>query len=85
MCGYLVSSPFFKALGAGAVFKEITLDGAVDKIALLRRFEVNMLKQCNCGAPSLRIKLKKAEWNDNYRARAFFGGRTYQSMLLLCL
>ena len=59
------------------VFKEdnsrITLDGAVENIALFRRFVMNMLKQCDCGAPSQKVKLKKAGWNDNYRARIFFG------------
>ncbi|CAH8221214.1 transposase [Vibrio aestuarianus] len=59
------------------VFKEdnsrITLDGAVENIALFRRFVMNMLKQCDCGAPSQKVKLKKAGWNDDYRARVFFG------------
>ena len=59
------------------VFKEdnsrITLDGAVENIALFRRFVMNMLKQCDCGAPSQKVKLKKAGWNDDYRARIFFG------------
>lgn len=34
---------------------------------------LNMLKQHNCSAPSRRNKLKKAGWNENYRAEAFFG------------
>lgn len=59
------------------VFKEdssrITLDGAVENIALFRRFVMNMLKQCECGALSQKMKLKKAGWNDDYRARVFFG------------
>ncbi len=59
------------------VFKEdnsgITLDGAVENIALFRRFVMNMLKQCDCGAPSQKVKLKKAGWSDDYRARVFFG------------
>lgn len=59
------------------VFKEdnsrIALDGAVENIALFRRFVLNMLKQCECGAPSQRSKLKKASWSDDYRAQVFFG------------
>lgn len=59
------------------VFKEdssrITLDGAVENIALFRRFVMNMLKQCDCGAPSQKVKLKKAAWSDDYRTRVFFG------------
>lgn len=59
------------------VFKEdssrITLDGAVENIALFRRFVMNMLKQCDCGAPSQKSKLKKAGWSDDYRAQVFFG------------
>lgn len=59
------------------VFKEdssrICLDGAVENIALFRRFVMNMLKQCECGAPSQRQKLKKAGWCDDYRAKVFFG------------
>lgn len=59
------------------VFKEdesrIMLEGAVENIALFRRFVMNMLKQCHCGAPSQRSKLKKAGWNDGYRAQVFFG------------
>ena len=59
------------------VFKEdesrIALDGAVENIALFRRFVMNMLKQCDCGAPSQRSKLKKAGWSDDYRAQVFFG------------
>ncbi|NHB98899.1 ISAs1 family transposase, partial [Photorhabdus stackebrandtii] len=46
------------------VFKEddsrIVLDGAIENLALFRRFVLNMLKQCDCGAPSQRNKLKKA-------------------------
>ncbi len=61
------------------VFKEdssrICLDGAVENIALFRRFVMNMLKQCECGAPSQsqRQKLKKAGWCNDYRAKVFFG------------
>lgn len=59
------------------IFKEdssrICLDGAVENIALFRRFVMNMLKQCECGAPSQRQKLKKAGWCDDYRAKVFFG------------
>ncbi|NHB98571.1 ISAs1 family transposase, partial [Photorhabdus stackebrandtii] len=38
----------------------IVLDGAIENLALFRRFVLNMLKQCDCGAPSQRNKLKKA-------------------------
>ncbi len=59
------------------VFKEdnsrICLYGAVENLALFRRFVLNMLKQCECGASSQRQKLKKADWCDNYRAKLFFG------------
>ncbi|PWI34217.1 ISAs1 family transposase, partial [Vibrio albus] len=59
------------------VFKEddsrIMLEGAVENIALFRRFVMNMLKQCHCGVPSQRNKLKKAGWSDDYRAQVFFG------------
>lgn len=59
------------------IFKEdssrICLDGAVENIDLFRRFVMNMLKQCKCGAPSQRQKLKKAGWCDDYRAKVFFG------------
>ena len=59
------------------VFKEdasrIVMEDAVENMALFRRFVLNMLKQHNCGAPSQRNKLKKAGWNDNYRAEVFFG------------
>ncbi|MGV7960439.1 ISAs1 family transposase [Photorhabdus tasmaniensis] len=59
------------------VFKEddprIVLDGAIENLALFRRIVLNMLKQCDCGAPSQRNKLKKAGWSDDYRARVFFG------------
>ncbi|KZN50803.1 transposase, partial [Pseudoalteromonas luteoviolacea] len=61
----------------GVVFKEdnsrIMLEGAVENMALFRRFVMNILKQCECGAPSQRNKLKKAGWNDDYRAQVFFG------------
>lgn len=59
------------------VFKEdnsrICLDGTVENIALFRRFVLNMLKQCDCGAPSQKVKLKKSAWSDDYRTRVFFG------------
>ncbi|PHI36190.1 ISAs1 family transposase [Pseudoalteromonas sp. GCY] len=59
------------------VFKEdasrICLDGAVENMALFRRFVMNMLKQCECGLPSQRSKLKTAGWNDKFRAQVFFG------------
>ncbi len=59
------------------VFKEddsrIALEGVVENLALFRRFVMNMLRQCNCGAPSQRNKLKKAGWDDDYRERVFFG------------
>lgn len=59
------------------VFKEdssrITLDGAVENIALFRRFVMNILKQCDCGTRSQKSKLKKAAWSDDYRAQLFFG------------
>ncbi|KOY63498.1 transposase [Photorhabdus heterorhabditis] len=59
------------------VFKEddsrIVLDGAVENLALFRRIVLNLVKQCDCGAPSQRNKLKKASWCDDYRARVFFG------------
>ncbi len=46
------------------VFKEdnsrITLDGAVENIALFRRFVMNMLKQCDCGAPSQKVKFEES-------------------------
>lgn len=58
------------------VFKEdasrIVMEDAVENMALFRRFVLNMLKRHNCGAPSQRNKLKKASWNDNYRAEVFF-------------
>ena len=65
----------------GVVFKEgnsrITLDGAVENIALFRRFVMNMLKlcdcDCDCDAPSQKSKLKKVGWSDDYRAQVFFG------------
>ncbi|WP_237388477.1 ISAs1 family transposase [Xenorhabdus sp. Sc-CR9] len=59
------------------VFKEddsrIVLDGAIENLALFRRLVLNMVKQCDCGAPSQRNKLKKASWCDDYRAQVFFG------------
>ncbi|ENM3733791.1 ISAs1 family transposase [Vibrio cholerae] len=59
------------------VFKEddsrIALEGAVENVALFRRFVMNMLRQCDCGAPSQRNKLKQAGWCDDYRERVFFG------------
>ncbi|WP_038245994.1 ISAs1-like element ISXne3 family transposase, partial [Xenorhabdus bovienii] len=55
------------------VFKEddsrIILDGAIENLALFRRIVLNMVKQCDCGAPSQRNKLKKAGWSDDYRAQ----------------
>lgn len=46
------------------VFKEdasrIVMEGAVENMALFRRFVLNMLKQHNGGAPNQRNKLKKA-------------------------
>ncbi len=47
------------------------MDDAVEHMALFRRFDI--LKQSECGAPSQRNKLKKAGWNDDYRAQLFFG------------
>uniref|UniRef100_UPI000A32AA46 ISAs1 family transposase n=1 Tax=Xenorhabdus beddingii TaxID=40578 RepID=UPI000A32AA46 len=59
------------------VFKEddsrIVLDGAIENLALFRHIVLNMVKQCDCGAPSQRNKLKKAGWSDDYRAQVFFG------------
>lgn len=49
------------------------MDDAVEHMALFRRFVLNILKQSECGAPSQRNKLKKAGWNDDYRAQLFFG------------
>lgn len=64
------------ALRVRCYFKEdnsqITLGGAVENIALFRRFIMNKLKQCVCGAPNQKVKLKKAGWNDDYRHRVFF-------------
>jgi predicted transposase YbfD/YdcC len=51
----------------------IVMDDAVEHMALFRRFVLNILKQSECGAPSQRNKLKKAGWNDDYRAQLFFG------------
>ncbi len=59
------------------VFREddsrIVLEGTIENLALFRRLVLNMVKQCDCGAPSQRNKLKKASWCDDYRARVFFG------------
>ncbi|WDS54346.1 ISAs1 family transposase [Vibrio aestuarianus] len=59
------------------VFKEdsnrIVMEDAVENIALFRRFVLNLLKQCDCGARSQKLKLKKAGWSDDYRAQVFFG------------
>ncbi|CDH24233.1 hypothetical protein XBKB1_2550001 [Xenorhabdus bovienii str. kraussei Becker Underwood] len=50
------------------VFKEndsrIVLESVIENMALFRRFVLNLLKQCDCGALSQRNKLKKANWND---------------------
>ena len=51
----------------------IVMEDAVEHMALFRRFVLNILKQSQCGAPSQRNKLKKAGWNDEYRAQLFFG------------
>lgn len=51
----------------------IAMEDAVENMALFRRFVLNMVKQSHCGAPSQRNKLKKASWNDDYRAKLFFG------------
>ncbi|NLR15794.1 ISAs1 family transposase, partial [Pseudoalteromonas peptidolytica] len=45
----------------------------VENMALFRRFVMNMLKQCECGLPSQRSKLKTAGWNDKFRAQVLFG------------
>ncbi|CDH04901.1 hypothetical protein XBO1_1530005 [Xenorhabdus bovienii str. oregonense] len=50
-------------------------------MALFRRIVLNMVKQCDCGAPSQRNKLKKAGWSDDYRAQVFFWMNIDQSML----
>ncbi len=59
------------------VFKEddsrIVLDEAIENLVLFRRIVLNMVKQCDCGVPSQRNKLKKAGWSDDYRTRVFFG------------
>ncbi|MBO1270774.1 ISAs1 family transposase, partial [Shewanella sp. 4t3-1-2LB] len=59
------------------VFKEdesrIALEGAVENLALFRRFVMNILRQCDCGSPSQRNKLKQASWSDDYREKVFFG------------
>ncbi|MGF1740506.1 ISAs1 family transposase [Vibrio profundum] len=59
------------------VFKEdssrIVMEDAVENIALFRRFVLNLLKQCNCGTRSQKLKLKKAGWCDDFRAQVFFG------------
>ena len=49
------------------------MEDAVENMALFRRFVLNIVKQSDCGAPSQRNKLKKAGWDDNYRAKLFFG------------
>ncbi|MGU5725797.1 ISAs1 family transposase, partial [Aeromonas caviae] len=51
----------------------IAMEDAVENMALFRRFVLNIIKQSDCGAPSQRNKLKKASWDDNYRAQLFFG------------
>jgi predicted transposase YbfD/YdcC len=51
----------------------IVMEDAVEHMALFRRFVMNLLRQCDCGAPSQRQKLKKATWGDDYRAQLFFG------------
>ena len=51
----------------------IATEGAVENMALFRRFIMNILKQSQCGSPSQRNKLKRASWNDDYRAQLFFG------------
>ncbi len=51
----------------------IAMDDAVENMALFRRFVLNIVKQSDCGAPSQSNKLKKASWDDNYRAQLFFG------------
>ncbi len=47
------------------VFKEddsrIVLEGAIENLALFRRLVLNMVRQCDCGAPSQRNKLKKSQ------------------------
>lgn len=61
----------------GVVFKgdesRIALEGAVESLALFRRFVINILRQCEFGAPNQRRKIKKASWSDDYQARIFFG------------
>lgn len=51
----------------------IAMEDAVENMALFRRFVMNILKQSECGSPSQRNKLKRASWNDDYRAQLFFG------------
>lgn len=51
----------------------IAMEDAVEHMGLFRRFVLNILKQSECGSPSQRNKLKKAGWNDDYRAQLFFG------------
>lgn len=51
----------------------IVMEDAVEHMALFRRFVLNILKQSDCGSPSQRNKMKKAGWNDDYRAQLFFG------------
>jgi len=51
----------------------IAMEDAVENMALFRRFVMNILTQSKCGAPSQRNKLKRAGWDDDYRAELFFG------------
>lgn len=51
----------------------IAMEDAVENMALFRRFVMNILTQSQCGAPSQRNKLKRAGWDDDYRAQLFFG------------
>ncbi|MCV5830688.1 ISAs1 family transposase, partial [Escherichia coli] len=51
----------------------IAMEDAVENMALFRRFVLNIVKQSHCGARSQRNKLKRAGWNDDYRAQLFFG------------
>jgi hypothetical protein len=48
------------------------MEDAVEHMTLFAVF-LNILEQSQCGAPSQRNKLKKAGWNDEYRAELFFG------------
>jgi hypothetical protein len=47
------------------------MEDAVEQMALFHRFVLNILKQSQYGAQSQRNKLKKAGWNDEYRAQLF--------------